>query len=108
MSSQNVIEVTDDSFDKDVLKQSKLVLVDFWAPWCGPCRMLAPILEEIASEKSEIIIAKMDVDDNQMIPSKHGIRSIPTMMLFKGGELVATKTGALPKTTLEEWISNHL
>ena len=108
MSSQNVIEVTDDSFDKDVLKQSKLVLVDFWAPWCGPCRMLAPILEEIASEKSEIIIAKMDVDDNPMIPSKHGIRSIPTMMLFKGGELVATKTGALPKTTLEEWISNHL
>lgn len=108
MSSKNVIEVTDDSFDKDVLKQSKLVLVDFWAPWCGPCRMLAPVLEEIASEKSEIIIAKMDVDDNPMIPSKHGIRSIPTMMLFKGGELVATKTGALPKTTLEEWISNHL
>ncbi len=100
--------VTDASFEADVLKSAQLVLVDFWAEWCGPCKMIGPVLEEVAGEMTDqVTIAKMDVDNNPVTPSKYGIRSIPTLMLFKGGTLVATKVGAVQKPALQAWIKEH-
>ena len=97
--------VTDASFSEDVLKSSLPVLVDFWAPWCGPCRMIAPILDEISEELQEKIkIAKMNVDENAMIPSQYGVSSIPTLILFKNGKPLSTKIGGVPKPKLLEWI----
>ena len=98
--------VTDETFEAEVLKNSKPVIVDYWAEWCGPCRMIAPVLEEIASEYAEKIdVVKLNVDENPGVASKYGIRSIPTLMVFKGGKQVATKTGAGPKSELSRWIS---
>jgi len=97
--------VTDASFDQDVLKSEGLVLVDFWAEWCGPCKQIAPSLEEISNEMGEnITIAKINIDENPNTPTKYGVRGIPTMMLFKDGEVAGTKVGASPKGQIEDWI----
>ena len=101
--------ITDDSFETDVLKAGTPVLVDFWAEWCGPCKQIGPYLEEIANEMGEqVTVAKINIDENPMTPSKYGVRGIPTLMLFKDGEVAAMKVGALPKSKLVEWIQSSL
>jgi thioredoxin 1 len=101
--------VTDASFDEDVINASGPVLVDFWAEWCGPCRMIAPALEEISNEMGEkVTVAKLNIDDNPDAPSKYGVRGIPTMILFKNGQPAATKVGAAPKSALQSWLEGQL
>ena len=101
--------VTDATFEADVLNSSVPVLVDFWAAWCGPCKMIAPILDEIAPEfAGKAKIVKINVDDNQLVAGQFGVRSIPTLLLFKNGQLVATQVGALPKNQLAAFINQHL
>lgn len=108
MSAQ-IIEVTDDSFETEVLKSSQPVLVDYWAEWCGPCKMIAPVLTEIAAEYAgKVKIAKLNIDDNPDTPPRFGIRGIPTLMLFKNGEVEATKVGALSKSQLTAFIDSNL
>jgi thioredoxin 1 len=103
------IEVTDASFDADVLNAEGPVLVDFWAEWCGPCKQISPALEEMATEMGgKVTIAKVNIDDNPVIPSKYGVRGIPTLILFKGGQVAATKVGAAPKSQLVEWVESEL
>jgi thioredoxin 1 len=109
MSSELIKHVTDDSFDADVLKSDKPVLVDYWAEWCGPCKMIAPILDEVSKAyDGRLQVAKMNVDENRVVPAQHNIRGIPTLMLFKGGVLAATKVGALNKAQLTAFIDGHL
>ena len=102
-------KITDDSFEQDVLKASKPVVVDYWAEWCGPCKQIGPALEEISDEMSDqITIAKINIDQNPQIASKYGVRGIPTLMIFKDGEITSTKVGAVPKNKIVEWIEASL
>ena len=109
MSSELIKHTSDASFDTDVLKSDKPVLVDYWAEWCGPCKMIAPILDEVSKDyDGRLKVAKMNVDENRDVPAKFGIRGIPTLMLFKNCELAATKVGALSKSQLTAFIDTHL
>ena len=104
-----VIQTSDTAFDTDVLKAGKPVLVDFWAEWCGPCKMIAPFLEDVDNDMGEQIqVVKVNIDENPLTPTKYGVRGIPTLMLFKNGEVAATKVGALPKSKLLEWVQDSL
>ena len=106
MTTKNI---TDESFEKDVLKSDKPTLVDFWAEWCGPCKQVAPILEEISNEmKNEVIVAKHNIDEHPNQPTKYGVRGIPTMILFKDGELKATKLGGTTKSNIVSWIKENI
>ena len=102
-------QINDNNFEQEVLKSESLTLVDFWAEWCGPCKMIGPALEEISEEmKSDIRITKLNIDENPSIPQQYGVRGIPTLMLFKNGKLIDTKVGSLPKTSLLDWIDSNL
>ena len=106
--SNTVVKVTDSEFENLVLKSEKPFLLDFWAEWCGPCKMIAPVLEQIAKEKADIIIGKINVDENSQTATKFGIRGIPTLMLFKNGEAIGTQVGALSKNDLEKFITDNI
>lgn len=107
--SDKIIYLSDDGFENDVLKSDLPVLVDFWAEWCGPCKMIAPILDDVSEEYAgRLTIAKLNVDQNNVSPAKYGVRGIPTLLLFKNGELAATKVGALSKTQLKEFIDAQI
>ncbi len=107
--SQNTVEITDSSFESDVLQADRPVLVDYWAEWCGPCKMLAPILDEVAAEYGDkLTVAKLDIDNNPTTPPKFGIRGIPTLMLFKEGDVAATKVGAMSKSQLMAFIDENI
>ena len=102
-------KITDDSFQEDVLSAEGLVLVDYWAEWCGPCKQIAPALDEIAQDMDgSLTVAKLNIDENPTTPTSYGVRGIPTLMLFKDGEIQATKVGALPKNKIVEWINESV
>ena len=107
--SDNIIHVSDDSFEQEVLQSEMPVLIDYWAEWCGPCKMIAPVLDEVASEYADKIRgAKLNIDENPATPPKYGIRGIPTLMLFKNGEVEATKVGAVSKAQLTAFLDENI
>jgi thioredoxin 1 len=107
--SEHILHISDASFEHDVLKSATPVLVDYWAEWCGPCKSIAPILDEIAAEYAgRLVVAKINIDDNADTPAKYGVRGIPTLMLFKDGNIAATKVGALSKSQLTAFIDSSL
>jgi thioredoxin len=109
MASANVKELTDDNFETEVLKSEVPTLVDFWAVWCGPCRQIAPTVDALAEEyKGRLNVGKMDVDNHQIVPQQYGVRSIPTLLVFKGGKVVGQVVGAVPRAKLEAEIQKHL
>ncbi|MAS82150.1 MAG: thiol reductase thioredoxin [Legionellales bacterium] len=106
--SESILHVTDSSFEDEVLKSELPVIIDFWAEWCGPCKMIAPILDQIADQyKGKLTVAKINIDDNQNTPATYGVRGIPTLILFKNGEAAATKVGAVSKSQLEAFIDTN-
>jgi len=109
MASEQIQELTDTNFDKEVLKSEVPTLVDFWAVWCGPCRQIAPTVEALAEEyKGRLKVGKMDVDHHQIVPQQYGVRSIPTLLIFKGGKVVGQVVGAVPRSKLEAEIQKHI
>jgi thioredoxin 1 len=109
LMSDKIVHITDETFEREVLNSEDPVLVDYWAEWCGPCKMIAPVLEEIAEEYAgKLKIAKLNIDDNAATPQKFGVRGIPTLMLFKGGNVEATKVGALSKSQLSAFIDSNM
>ncbi len=107
--SDRIVHVSDDTFEEQVLKSDKPVLIDYWAEWCGPCKMIAPVLNEIADEYADrVTVAKLNIDENPETPPKYGIRGIPTLMLFKDGNVEATKVGAVSKSQLTAFIDGNL
>lgn len=107
--SDKIVQLSDESFEADVLNADQPVLVDFWAEWCGPCKMIAPILDDIADEfAGKVTVGKLNVDHNNETPPKYGIRGIPTLLLFKNGDVVGTKVGAMSKAQLSEFINDHI
>jgi len=107
--SEHIVNVSDETFESEVLQADKPVLVDFWAEWCGPCKMITPILDEIAQEYAgKLKVAKLNIDDNPATPPKYGVRGIPTLMLFENGEVKATQVGALSKSQLSEFLNSNL
>ncbi|MCI0445144.1 thioredoxin TrxA [bacterium] len=107
--SEAILNVTDDNFADNVLKAEQPVLVDFWAEWCGPCKMLAPILDDIADEyNGKLIVAKLNIDENSATPQQYGVRGIPTLIMFKDGEVAATKVGAMAKPHLRDFVENNI
>ena len=109
MSSDLIKHISDATFEAEVLQSDKPVLVDYWAEWCGPCKAIAPVLDAVAAEfKGQLVVAKMNVDENRDVPARFGIRGIPTLMIFKGGDLAATKVGALNKAQLTDLIKSNL
>ena len=105
----SIIQTTDTGFEQDVLKSGKTILVDFWAEWCGPCKAIAPYLEDVDSELGQQIqVVKVNIDDNPLTPTRYGVRGIPTLMIFKNGAVTATKVGALGKSKLIEWVQENV
>ncbi len=102
----STVKVTDQTFEQDVLKADKPVLVDFWAEWCGPCKQIAPALDQISEELADVVtIAKLDIEESPGVPSRYGVRGIPTMMLFRGGQMASMKVGAMPKQKILDWLN---
>jgi len=109
MENSATITLNESNFDREVMQNDKPVIVDFWAEWCGPCKMIAPFLDQLAADKAgKLTVAKVNIDENPQTPRKYGVRGIPTMILFKGGQVAATKIGALPKSKLYEWVESVL